>query len=174
EVLTFALATTLVPALLSGLLAAVRAASVDPRAGLKDRTTLGARRLRAGRVLVAAQIALSLMLLVGAGLYVRTLINLAQINPGFAAENLLVFKLNPGDAGYQEARTSAFFDRAQQSLSTLPGVRSVALTQYPLLSGVSWVSSFTIPGHPNEGSRESTATMLLVRETFFTPLRFLG
>src|SRR5437773_1687117 len=99
KVLTFALATTLVTALLSGLLPALRAASVDPRAGLKDRTTFGARRLRAGRVLVAAQIALSLMLLVGAGLYVRTLINLAQINPGFVAENLLLFKLNPGDAG---------------------------------------------------------------------------
>ena len=170
KVLTFALATTLVTALVSGLLPALRAASVDPRAGLKDRTTLGAHRLRPGRVLVAAQIALSLMLLVGAGLYVRTLINLAQINPGFAAENLLLFKLNPGDAGYQEARTTAFFDRAQQSLSALPGVRSVALTQYPLLSGGSWVSSFTIPGHPNEGGRESTAHMLTVSETFFTTL----
>src|SRR5207247_3644496 len=70
----------------------------------------------------------------------------------------------------REARTTAFFDRAQQSLSALPGVRSVALTQYPLLSGGSWVSSFTIPGHPNEGGRESTAHMLTVSETFFTTL----
>src|SRR5213078_4085611 len=94
----------------------------------------------------------------------------AQINPGFVAENLLLFKLNPGDAGYQEARTTAFFDRAQQSLSAIPGVRSVALTQYPLLSGGSWVSSLTHPGPPNEGRRETAAPLLTLSQTFFPAL----
>jgi predicted permease len=168
KVMGFALAASLVTALLSGLLPALRAASVDPRAGFKDRATLGTHRLRSGRILVAAQIALTMLLLVGAGLYVRTLSNLAQINPGFADENLLLFKLNPGDAGYQDARAIAFFDRAQQSLSAVPGVQSVALTQYPLLSGGSWTSSFVIPGHPKEGGGEWIAHMLTVGETFFS------
>jgi predicted permease len=170
RVMGFALAVSLVTALLSGLLPAVRAAAADPRAGLKERSTLGTHRLRAGRILVAAQIALSLLLLVSAGLYVRTLVNLARIDPGFPTENLLLFKLNPGDAGYQDDRSTTFFARAQDSLAVIPGVRSVALTQFPLLSGSAWVSSFVIPGHPSESGGESTAHMLTVSETFLSTL----
>ncbi|MEO8429213.1 MAG: ABC transporter permease [Verrucomicrobiota bacterium] len=170
RVMGFALAVSLFTALLSGLLPALRAAAADPRAGLKDRTTLGTHRLRSGRILVSAQIALSLLLLVSAGLYVRTLVNLARINPGFATENLLLFKLNPGDAGYQDDRSTELFARAQDSLAAIPGVRSVALTQFPLLSGGSWVSSFAIPGHPSESGGEPTAHVLTVSETFFSTL----
>lgn len=170
KVLVFALAVSLTTALLSGLLPAMRAAAVDPRDGLKARATVGTDRHHSGRFLVAAQIALSLLLLAGAGLYVRTLVNLTEINPGFAQENLLLFKLNPGDAGYEAAQATAFFDKTQQSLEAIPGVRSVALTQVPLLSGGSWVSSFVIPGRPSEDGGESLAHMLIVSETFFRTL----
>ncbi len=170
SVLGFTLAVSLATALLSGLLPALRAGSVDPRAGLKDRGTLGAPRLRAGRALVAAQIAFSLLLLAGAGLYTRTLVNLTHINPGFATENLLLFQLNPGNSGYQEPRTTAFYDRVQQSLAAIPGVRSAALIEFPLLSGTSWNSSLTIPGHPAEGGSEAPASMMRVGETFFTAM----
>ena len=170
RVMGFALTVSLVTGLLSGLLPALRAAETDPRDGLKERSTLGTHRLRAGRMLVSAQIALSLLLLVSAGLYVRTLVNLSRINPGFATQNLLLFKLNPGDAGYQDERATEFFARAQDLLAAIPGVRSVALTQFPLLSGGSWVSSFAIPGHPSENGGESTAHMLTVSESFFSTL----
>jgi predicted permease len=170
KVLGFALAVSLITALLSGILPAMRAAAVDPRDGLNARATVGIERHRSGRFLVAAQIALSLLLLAGAGLYVRTLVNLTEINPGFAQENLLLFKLNPGDAGYEAAQATAFFDRTRQSLEAFPGVRSVALTQVPLLSGGSWVSSFVIPGRPSEDGGESLAHMLIVSETFFKTL----
>lgn len=170
KVLGFTLATALLTALISGLLPALRAAGADPRSGLKDRGTLGAPRLRTGRILVAAQIALALLLVSGAGLYVRTLVNLVQIKPGFVTENLLLFQLNPRNAGYDEARSTAYFERMQQSLATLPGVGSAALMQFPLLRGSHWGSSFTIAGHTTEGGSESQASMLTVSESFFATL----
>ncbi len=80
-VLGFTLGTALLTALLSGLLAALRAGRSDALAGLKERTALGAPRLRVGKALVVDQVALSVLLLAGAGLYVRTLVNLVRVNP---------------------------------------------------------------------------------------------
>jgi predicted permease len=171
NVLGFLLAVALTVALLSGLLPALGAASVNPLAGLKDRAALGAARLRTGRVLVAAQIALSLLLLTGAGLYVRTLVNLVRINPGFATENLLLFQLLPRQAGYRGARLTQFYDRAQQSLAAIPGVRSATLTQFKLLGGtMSGGNFFTLPGRTGEGESEPRAHRLTVSETFFVTM----
>ena len=110
--LGFTLAVALASALLSGLPPAWRAGRVDPLNGLKSRAALGAARLRGGRLLATAQIALSVLLLTGAGLYARTLVNLARINPGFAAENLLLFKLNPAAAGLRGPALTGFYERA--------------------------------------------------------------
>jgi len=171
QVLGFTLAVTLGAALLSGLLPAVRAACVNPLAGSKDRAALGRARLRAAPALVAVQIALSLLLMTGAGLYVRTLVNLVRINPGFATENLLLFQSTPRQAGYQGARLAEFYDRVQQSLAALPGVRSAALTQYKLLAGMmSGGTFFSLPGHTLEGELEPQAHRLTVSETFFTTM----
>jgi predicted permease len=194
RVVGFALTAVVVTAVLSGLIPALRAGSADARAGLKERTTFGAPRGRAGRALVAGQIAFSLVLLAGAGLYVRTLINLVHVNPGFPTKNLLLFQLKPGNAGYKEPQLTAFYERVQQSLSAIPGVRSAALTQYALLGGVVASGSFKIPGHPADaeiqgeinrngpiehgharqhpfasGPRQQTY-QLTVSETFFTTM----
>ncbi|MCU0913818.1 MAG: ABC transporter permease [Planctomycetes bacterium] len=171
KVLGFLLATALAAALLSGLLPALRAAGVDPLTGLKNRRALGPARLRAGRMLVAAQIALSLLLVTAAGLYVRTLVNLVGINPGFATENLLLFQVIPHQAGYHGARVAEFYDRVQQALAALPGVRSAALTQFKLLGGtMSGGNFFTLSGHPREGASAPNAHRLTVSETFFTTM----
>jgi len=161
RVLGFSVAVALLTAALSGLLPALQAARVDPRAGLKDRATLGAPPLRAGRLLVAAQIALSLLLVAGAGLYVRTLVNLMHINPGFVMENLLQLPLSPEDAG-KEPRPPAFFDRVLQSLATIPGVRSVALFDTVLLSGGWEHFGFAMPGRASE-----QVNLSIVSEGFF-------
>lgn len=170
-VLGFTLATVLVTGLLSGLLPALRAGGVDPLAGLKSRAALGAPRLQVGRLLVAGQIALSTLLLAGAGLYVRTLVNLVQINPGFATEKLLLFKVVPGQEGYQGARLAAFYDSVQRSLAAIPGVRSAALSQYKLLGGMmSGGGFFSLPGHAFTGDLKPQAHRLTVSETFFTTM----
>jgi predicted permease len=168
-VLSFSFAITLVTALLSGLLPALRAARIDSLAVLKERSTLAAPHLRAGRILVVGQIALSLLLLAGAGLFFRTLVNLVRINPGFAMENLLLFQVNPHNAGYRGARTAVFYNDVQRSLAVISGVRSVTLTQYPLLGCVmSGGGFFTLPGHSFEV--RPRAHRLTVSETFFATM----
>ena len=117
--------------------------------------------------LVAGQIALALLLIVGAELYARTLINLKRINPGFATENLLLFQLNPGNAGYHEPRTAAFYDRVQESLGALPGVGATALIRFPLLNGNGAGTSVTLPSRASNSTPEADAQTLVVGETFF-------
>jgi predicted permease len=165
RVLGFTLAVTLVTALLSGLMPALRAAGVAPLARLNDKPAIGTLRLRAGHALVVGQIALSLLLVAAGGLFVRTLVNLDQINPGFAMDHLLLFRLTPGDAGYREPQTTAFFERVQQSLVEIPGVRSVALTQTPPLSGGSWQFGSAVPGRVSE-----PVNGLIVSEGFFATM----
>jgi predicted permease len=169
RVLGFTLGVTLVTALLAGLFPALRAGQVDPVAGLKSKGSLGAPRMQAGKVLVAAQVAFSVILLAGAGLYVHTLVNLVRINPGFATENLLLFQLNPRAAGLRGAATTAFYERTQESLERIPGVRAIALTQFKLLASVmSGGSFFTLPAHPElTGDKRPAAHRLTVSETFF-------
>ena len=99
-------------ALLSGLLPSLRASRVDPVSGLKSRGALGAPRLRSGRVLVSAQICLSLLLLSGAGLYVRTLVNLTRIDAGFSVERLFLVGLNIRASGSATSRIVQFYERA--------------------------------------------------------------
>ncbi len=171
KVLGFTFAVMLTTALLSGLLPSLRAAGASPLEGLKVKTFLGALRLQTGRILITTQVALSLLLLTGAGLYVRTLINLVQIETGFDMEKILLFRLNPNNAGYQDEETIPFFERAQESLSAIPGVRSAALSQFALLSG--WMSGggfFTLPDHPMEDGSRPRAHRLTVSETFFSTM----
>jgi predicted permease len=169
-VLAFTFALTLVTALLSGFLPAWRAGQVDPVEGLKSRGALGTPRLQMGKILVTAQIALSVLLLAGAGLYVRTIVNLVRVNPGFATENLLLFQLNPRTVGLRGATAAQFFERVQDSLAKVPGVRAVALTQMKLLAGMmSGGSFYTLPSHPEffTGDKKPAAYRLTVSESFF-------
>ncbi|MEN6576588.1 MAG: ABC transporter permease [Phycisphaerales bacterium] len=171
RVLVFTLAVTLVTAVLSGLLPAWRAGQVDPVEDLKSKGSTGTPRLRAGRALVTAQVAFSVLLLGGAGLYARTLINLVHINPGFRTENLLLFVLRPYAAGLRAAATTRFYESVQDSLNNLPGVRSAALTGGKLLSGMeNYGSFFSLPAHPERASDQMGAHWLTVSETFFSTM----
>jgi len=171
-VLGFTLCLALFTALLSGLLPAWRAGRVDPVGGLKSRTGAGAPKLRAGRMLVAAQIALSVLLLAGAGLYARTLVNLVRVNPGFATENLLLFRLAPGTAGIRREAATAFFEQALEATARIPGVRSSTLCGHVLLSySGSGGSFFTLPARPElTGDAHPSASRLNVSETFFSTM----
>lgn len=168
-VLGFTFGVTVITGILTGLLPAWRAGQVDPLAGLKSRGALASPRLGVGKILVAAQIALSVLLLTGAGLYVRTLVNLVKLNPGFATENLLLFQLNPRAAGLRGAAATEFFTRAQEAIRRIPGTRAVTLTQFKLLDGMmSGGRFFTLPSHPElTGEQAPKAHRLEVSETFF-------
>jgi predicted permease len=167
KVLGFAIAVTLSTVLLAGLFPALKSGGVSPNHGLRDRTSIGAPRLRAGRLLVGAQIALSLLLVTGAGLYARTLVNLLDIDPGFAMDHMLLLNLSPGDAGYDYPRSVTYFEEVERSLSAIPGVQSTTLTNISLLGGALEVASLEIPDHPEEkGPSYTGANVLAVGDEF--------
>jgi predicted permease len=132
------------------------------------------------KILVIAQVALSLLLLVGAGLFLKSFQNLKNINAGFRTDHLMTFSIDASLSRYDEPHALALFDRLQDKLRGLPGVRSVSYTHTPLLTGTNWGSSITVPGHtPKEDERSpnvdyispgfmSTVSMPLVAGREFT------
>jgi predicted permease len=143
-VLLFTLGMAVFTTLLFGLLPAWRAGGVDPLAELKTSGVQGVSRSRWGKTLVVVQMALSLLLVAWAGLLVRTVINLRQVDPGYDTENLLVFDLRPLDSAVKEEDLTGFHERVRANLAGIPGVRSVAF------SSRGWWARTWIPGSPPE------------------------
>lgn len=134
RVLGFTMMICVASALLFGLLPAVRASGIQPGAFLKERASGGLSRMRLGRYMVSIQTALSLLLLVGAGLFVRTLVNLYRVETGFNTSNLLVFKLDGRRAGLEGQRLVDCYEQVRASIAALPGVQAVANSNILLLS----------------------------------------
>lgn len=147
-ILAFVLGVALLTTFVFGLAPALRAGHVDPSEGLKDSGGRAAPRLRLGKGLIAVQAGLSMLLVIGAGLMTRTVVNLHAVDPGFDTENLLVFQLNPLDSLHKGDDLALFFDNVRETIAGIPGVRSVALSQASLL-GPSWFKELSIPGRPN-------------------------
>jgi len=170
NVLMFALAAGVVTTLLSGLFPALRAGNTDPSAGLKESGSCGAPRLRLGKVLVSAQVGMSVLFVVVGGLLCRTLINLYRIDPGFDTENLLLVPIDPGESLFPPRDEQRFFDSVRQKIAGIPGVRSVALSlsNATLTGGAGWKSTISIPSRPDERPRELLA--LSVSEGYFATM----
>ena len=168
NVLMFALAVGVVTTLLSGFLPALRAGNADPSAELKESGSRGAPRLRMGKVLVTAQVGMSVLFVVVGGLLCRTLIKLYRMDPGFDTENLLLVPINPDESLSPHRDEQFFFDSVRQKIAGIPGVRSVALSNTTLTSGHGWVPAVSIPSRPNKRLRESIA--LSVSEGYFTTM----
>jgi predicted permease len=119
-----------------GLVPALRATRVDLAGAMKEsgRSVTSSRSLLA-KTLLVAQVALSLVLLIGAGLFLRTLDNLRRVDVGFNPTNLLMFSVSPRLNGYDSPRMLALYDQLHDKLAALPGARSVALTASMMLSG---------------------------------------
>jgi predicted permease len=168
NVLMFALAIGVVTALLSGLFPALHAGNTDPSAGLKDSGSRGAPRLRLGKVLVTAQVSMSVLFVVVGGLLCRTMINFYRMDPGFDTENLLLVPIDPDKSLSPPKDRQLFFDSVRQQIAGIPGVRSVALSNTTLTGGYGWVPDVSIPSHPDARSRESIA--LSVSEGYFATM----
>jgi predicted permease len=139
RVLAFIVGAMLLTSLIFGLLPAVRGSRTEIALSLKDRSgacSAGGISLR--RMLVGIQVALSLLLLVGAGLFVRTLRNLDSLGPGFPTDHLLTFRIDPSLNGYSDEETKSFYERLNVNLQTMPGVASVGFSAMPLLKGYAW------------------------------------
>jgi predicted permease len=142
RILTFTIAATLATGIFFGLAPALRSSRVDLTPSLKESASSlpggvvhTHRWFRLGDALVVAQVALSIVVLIGAGLLVRTLRNLQSINPGFDARNILLFGIDPTIAGYTDAQTQQLYSNLQERLAALPGVLSVSYSEEALLAG---------------------------------------
>jgi predicted permease len=148
RVLGFTAALSVLTGILFGLAPAWRATKVDLAPALKDsaRGSSAATRSWLSKSLVVAQVALSLLLLVGAGLFLRTLVNLKRVETGFNARNLLLFSVDPGLVGYKDERLAGLYRGMAERLESVPGVRSVTFSRTPLLSQSSSDRDFYLPG----------------------------
>jgi predicted permease len=111
-------------------------------------------RFPIGKILVIAQVAVSLILLVAAGLFVRSLTRLSQVNLGFTRENLLLFGVNPAAGGYNEAATQQLYQQLLVNVAAIPGVRSVTVSHNGLFYGSESGDPVVVEGYtPNAGEQ---------------------
>jgi len=154
HVFAVAAALSLLTGLLFGLAPAFEAARVDVmpclRGGLTDQSLSRPRllRLSLNQTLIGVQIAMSTLLLIGAGLFVRTLQNLQSVQLGFNRENILLFKVNARQAGHRDPELTTFYRDLQLRLATIPGVRSATVSNSPLIGEGTWESPVVPLGHP--------------------------
>jgi predicted permease len=156
RVLLFTAGACLLTGVAFGLAPALRSTKVDLTPALKKNAGAshphgGKRRmLSLGNALVMAQVALSVVVLMAAGLLVHTLTNLREINPGFNMRNLLVFEVNPSLLGYSAKKTAHLYEDLQQRFAALPGVKAASYSSNALLSDGSWTESVNVEGHPHQ------------------------
>jgi predicted permease len=152
KILAFTLGVSVLTGILFGLAPALRATRVDLNTVLKaaargfSGTSSHPGRVPIGKVLVVAQVALSLLLLVVAGLFVRSFRNLSQVNLGYDRDHLLQFDANAVTYGYQRAEMNPLYEQMLQRLRAIPGVRGASFSDNGLLSGTDSQDPFTLEG----------------------------
>jgi len=126
-------------------------------------------RFGAGNWLVVVQVALSIVVLAGAGLLVRTLQNVKNISPGFDTRNMVTFRLDPTLIGYKREEANIFFRELHSRVSAIPGVLSASYSWRPLLGGGLWTTNFHLAGTPKD--EQVDTDMLPIGPVFFKTMR---
>jgi predicted permease len=170
RVLAFTFGVSVLTGILFGLAPAWRATKLDLNSALKAGRRSSGAVSRLSKGLVIAQVGLSLLLLVGAGLFIRTLYNLQQVNLGFNQNNLLLFSVQPGQGGYKDERLIQFYQQLFARLDSLPGVHSATAGRVPLISHYMWNEDVLLPGETAKGASEHTTNRQMIRENYFSTL----
>ena len=170
RVLVFTLAVSLLTGVLFGLVPAWRATSLDLSLTLKQSGRTTGRMSRFSKGLLVVQVAASALLLAGAGLFIRTLYNLQRVELGFNPENLLVFRLQPERAGYEDERLLKFYQQLLDRLDHLPEVRSATFARVELIANENWSTDFLLPGETAETAAEHDTMLQMVRENYFATM----
>lgn len=144
RVLAFAVAVTALTTILAGTAPALYAASIRPLSALKLQAAGALGGLGIRKLLVVGQFALALVLLIGAGLFARTLGTLRSDGPGYATTNLLMFRLAPRNDGYETEATKPLMQRVLDELEALPEVAQAGIGAWPMLEGGGWNNPLTI------------------------------
>lgn len=171
RILAFTFLLTLLVSGAFSLFPAIQFWRPDVSPALKERIAFAGSRLRLRQSMVVAQIGLSLLLLVGAGLFVRTLHNLKSLNVGFSTGNLITFALDPRLAGYEHSQSGDLYQRILDQLATLPGVHSAAATSDPELANFNTSSNVTIAGYRASENEKMSVETAKVSPSYFTTLQ---
>jgi predicted permease len=169
RVLVFTLSAAVLAGVTFGLAPALRASPLDLATSLKEGTPGGGQgRSRLRSILVTAQVAVCLILLIGAGLCLRSLMNARSIDPGFDVRNALVASIDAETLGYNEARGRLLYQSLLDKVASLPGVRSVALADMLPLGTSERIQGVRIEGSNLPSSRSGGAS-LAVQSVLVTP-----
>jgi predicted permease len=173
RLLLFTLAISLGTGLLFGLAPALQAGRDEVASTLREQPAAlasagGAARFR--RALVVVQLALSLLLLVGAGLFARSLFNLLRVNPGFHSERLLTFAIDPSLNGYTKERGFALFRDLQERIARMPGVAAVGAANPGPLTGDNRGSNVTVEGYHAREDENMVVSRHVVSPGYFHTL----
>ncbi len=172
RVVVFTTGLAILTGVLCSLIPALRASNLDLQSALKESRTLGGGRRQYGRnLLVVGEVALSLMLLIGAGLLVKTFVRLQRVNPGVAADQLLTAQINLPESRYREpAQASAFYRELIERLETLPGVQGASVSTMRPLNGTARNDPFAIEGRPFDSSNLTSAGWQMADANYFRTL----
>ena len=158
RILVFNFVVTVLTGVIFGLVPALQTTKPSISGVLKDQAGAvvgGGSHHRLRKALVIAQVTLSLLLLVGAGLFVRSLANLRNVGPGFAPERLVGFNIDPSLNGYTPERLKVFYPQLSEALSAIPGVQSVGLATVRILEDNEWDSGISVEGFTPATSDQS-------------------
>jgi predicted permease len=169
RVLLFTFALSVITGLLFGLVPAWRTTSLDLSTALKQSRRTTSVVSRAGKLLLVAQVALSTLLLLGAGLFIHTLYNLQTVELGFNQHNLLLFTLRPQALGYKDEGLVRLYEQVFDRLDQMPGVRSATFQSVELIAHDNWFTDFLLPGE-TEGAVAHETMRQMVRENYFTTM----
>jgi predicted permease len=173
RILAFTIAMAVLTALLFGLVPALRSTRVDLSPVLKSSAAGGTdesghRQLPVGKMLVTAQVAVSLVLLIAAGLFVRSLTMLSRVNLGYNRENLLLIRVNTAPGGYKGAAIAQLHRELLARISAIPGLRGVALSHNGLFSDSESGDPIAVEGYTPKPNEELDARMDHVGPGYFS------
>jgi predicted permease len=174
RVLAFTLGLSLLTGIVFGILPAIRATDFELTPSLKESrgASTASGRSWLSKSLVVVQVSVSVVLLIGAGLLIRTLRNLQHVPTGFNSNNVLLFDVDPGLLGYKDEKLATLYEQSSKRLEAVPGVQSVSFSRIALLSFGALTSSVYLPGEigPDGKPRESEAKVHVVRENFLSTM----
>jgi putative ABC transport system permease protein len=177
RVLAFTFGVSLLTGLVFGLAPALQASSSDLHEALKEGGrggTTGPRRARVRAVLIVSEVALALVLLVGAGLLVRSFFKLRNVSPGYDPENVLTLDIPlPGTRYKEDAQLTAFYQRLIERVKALPGVEAVGAVSHLPLTGAEELDGFEVEGRPriDAGENAQTADFRVVSPDYFGTMK---
>lgn len=168
RIVAFVVALAFLTGITFGIAPAFRTTRLNVSAALKEnsRSVAGSRSILSKSLLVL-QVAISLVLLIGAGLFLGTVRNLRHVNVGFNTQNLLIFRVNPQLNRYDQPRIMSLYEQMMERLGAVPGVRGATLSQPALLAGGVTITSFYIQGRPDPGRQSGGINRLVVASNFF-------